>query len=375
MITPHAKSLKGASSIVLDLLRLLCALVVLAAHSRGIWFPSHWNDLVPSRSAHGSVVVFFVLSGYVIAYTTVNGHRSAYQYAIARLTRLCSVYFPAIAITILCALIALLVNPVIYADFDKGNNIPRYFLSLIYCNEIWFMSAAPVINSPVWSLGYEFWYYVLFGVCIYRFDGWKGWILPLVVAAFVGPKILAMMVIWVMGWAAFHLKKPQLRIGVSWILVAVIMVFSIALMLMLPPMPYAFGSAPLFYGAAFLTDWIVGFFVALAIWLLPTDIEPQLKESPSLKRMRIIANLTFPIYVLHFPLLVLAKCILPTSLDPIFQWAIGGVIALALCVILGLLFESYKNSWKDFFNWLLNTVLRFIKYSKYQLSKAGPDNV
>jgi len=374
MLTSSSKSLKGVSSLVLDLLRLLCAIVVLMVHCHGIWFPAHWEDLLPSRSAHGAVIIFFVLSGYVIAYTTSSGHRSASQYAIARLTRLCSVYFPAIALTIVCALAAWSINPVVYSSFDKGNNIPRYFLSMIYCNEIWFLSAAPAINGPLWSLGYEFWYYVLFGVSIYRLEGWKGWILPLLVAAFIGPKILAMMLIWMMGWAAFHIGKPRLTISLSWVLVAIFFVISFLLMIKLPPMPYAFGASPLFYGATFFTDWIVGLFIAFAIWLLPSDIETPLKDSVSLKRMRIIANLTFPIYVLHFPLLVLVKSILPSSISLFTQSIIGGILALIVCVILGLWVESYKNSWKGLFEWLFNTVFRRTKFGRYAAPKVGTDS-
>jgi len=371
MLAQSAKSLKGVSSIVLDLLRLSCSLVVLFAHSQAVWFPEHMNDLLPSHLSHGSVVIFFVLSGYVIAYTTSSGHRSAYQYTLARLTRLCSIYFPAIAVTILCALAAHSINPEVYAQHDRGNNLFRYLITLVYCNEIWFLSSAPLINGPVWSLGYEFWYYVLFGVCFYRFKGWKGWIIPFLVAAFVGPKILAMMLIWVMGWAAFHLKKPLLRIDVSWILVALLMSIAIVLMVVLPGMPHEVGTPRLFWGAAYITDWIVGVFVAVGIWLMPTDVEPRLKDSKALKNVRMIANLTFPIYVLHYPLLVLARCILPVTLSRGMQWTIGGSVTLLVCILLGLVFESYKNSWKDFFDWLLSIVVRIFKFGKYRLFKIS----
>jgi len=371
MLAQSAKSLKGVSSIVLDLLRLSCSLLVLLVHSQAVWFPERLSDALPAQLSHGAVVIFFVLSGYVIAYTTSSGHRSAYQYALARLTRLSSIYFPAIAVTVICAIIINSANPAIYAGYDRGNNLFRYLISILYCNEIWFLSAAPGINLPIWSLGYEFWYYVLFGVSFYRFKGWKGWILPLVVAAFVGPKILAMMLIWIMGWAVFHLNKPRLRIDVSWMLVSLILIFSIGLMVYLPGMPNPLGTPKMFWGAAFITDWIVGIFVALAIWLLPTDVEPKLKDSKALKNVRMIANLTFPIYVLHFPLLVLAKCILPVSLSRELQWTFGGSLTLLVCVVLGLLFESYKNSWKEFFDKLLNIAVRLIKFGRYRLFKVS----
>ena len=359
MALSSAKSLKGNSGIVLDILRLMCSLLVLVIHSRAIWFPERQGDWVPSHLAHGAVVVFFVLSGYVIAYTTSSGHRSASTYAIARLTRLCSVYFPAIAVTIFCALAAYHINPAVYAGYDRGNSVVRYLISLAYCNEIWFLSAAPLINGPIWSLGYEFWYYALFGVFFYRFEGWRGWVLPLAVALFVGPKVILMMLIWILGWAAYHLKKPVLNAALSWCLVSLLLVLSVMLMIDLPGMPYPILHPPLFWAAAFFTDWIVAVFVALAIWLFPTDVEQPLEDTKLLQKVRSVANLTFPIYVLHYPLLVLMKCILLGILSRATLSVLSGMLSLVICIFLGLLFEACKSKWKDFFTSLLTRITGF----------------
>ncbi len=364
-----AKSLKGTSGVVLDILRLLCSLLVLVVHSRAIWFPEHQGDLLTTHLSHGAVVIFFVLSGYVIAHTTSSGHRSARDYVIARLTRLCSVYFPAIAVTIVCALAAYIINPSVYAGYNRGDNIVRYLISLAYCNEIWFLSAAPLINQPLWSLGYEFWYYALFGVFFYRFEGWKGLLLPLAVALFVGPKILLMMMIWVMGWAAYHIRKPVLNAALSWIVVSLLLILSLVLMVELSGMPYPVLHPPLFWAAAFFTDWIVGFFVALAIWLFPTDVERPLQDTRLLRKMRSIANLTFPIYVLHYPLLILMKCILPAILSTAMLSALDGLLTLWICVCLGLLFDAYKSKWKDYFTRLVGRVTGFFLFQKLYYRK------
>ena len=75
-------------SIYLDIIRFLAALVVLASHIGYYRFTQgnmQWiRDLNLGSDA---VVLFFVLSGFVIAYTTFARNRGAAVYAEARLAR------------------------------------------------------------------------------------------------------------------------------------------------------------------------------------------------------------------------------------------------------------------------------------------------
>ena len=87
-------------SIYLDIIRFLAALVVLASHIGYYRFTQgnmQWiRDLNLGSDA---VVLFFVLSGFVIAYTTFARNRGAAVYAEARLARLYSVIIPALVFT------------------------------------------------------------------------------------------------------------------------------------------------------------------------------------------------------------------------------------------------------------------------------------
>ena len=87
-------------SLYLDALRFLAALVVFASHM-GYYRFTHGNmqwirDLNLGSDA---VVVFFVLSGFVIAYTTLTKDRGPTAYAEARFARLYSVVIPALIFT------------------------------------------------------------------------------------------------------------------------------------------------------------------------------------------------------------------------------------------------------------------------------------
>ena len=85
----------------LDLLRVIATLIVLASHmayarfTRGDYaFIRDWN------LGSDAVILFFVLSGYVIAYTAYERDRSLAKFAFARFTSLYSVVIPAILITL-----------------------------------------------------------------------------------------------------------------------------------------------------------------------------------------------------------------------------------------------------------------------------------
>lgn len=78
-----------ATSAFLDLLRIVAALAVFAVHSVQFWAPGRWA--AADTLAHSAVIVFFVLSGYVIAYSTFARNRDARKFVIARLSRLYSV--------------------------------------------------------------------------------------------------------------------------------------------------------------------------------------------------------------------------------------------------------------------------------------------
>ncbi|HSY60942.1 MAG TPA: acyltransferase family protein, partial [Cytophaga sp.] len=80
-------------SVYLNTWRLLAATAVFIFH-----FASIFNQ-DPFDIGHPAVVVFFVISGFVIAYTTSNKSKGYKQYSIDRISRLYSVIVPALLIT------------------------------------------------------------------------------------------------------------------------------------------------------------------------------------------------------------------------------------------------------------------------------------
>jgi peptidoglycan/LPS O-acetylase OafA/YrhL len=347
------RDLNGFPSIFLDALRFAAAIIVFITHARAIWYPQNADDMFWSNISHGAVVIFFVLSGFVIAHTTSRNNRGFKEYTIARLSRLYSIFLPAILITLAVNIITAFNNPNVLEPFKQSNTWLRYACSIFYCNEIWFLSSAPKLNGPIWSLSYEFWYYAIFGTFFYKKAGIKGFIIPIILCLIAGPKILLLMLMWLLGWLVYYFQTPRIKEITAWIFVVILLMISIYLMIYLPSMPFSVHEKPLFWAGKFISDWIVSIFVALALCILPKGRIHSIAESRNVKMFRKLANLTFPIYVLHFPILVMMEALLFTIGQKYQQFLIGSIIAFFICSVIGILLESKRKLWTTFFQNLI----------------------
>ena len=204
-------------SVYLDLVRFLAAFLVLLHHARYLYNPGHFLFSL----GHEAVIVFFLLSGYVIAYVSDTKERTLRDYSISRLARIYSVVVPAILLTGSFDFIGYSVDPDAYpAGYQAWDLIPiRVIASLLFLNQVWFLSIQPFSNVPYWSLGYEVWYYAGFALVTYV-GGRKGWLLFLMLALLLGPKIIILMPLW---WAGVYLYRSQtlrrISPGLGWVLV------------------------------------------------------------------------------------------------------------------------------------------------------------
>jgi peptidoglycan/LPS O-acetylase OafA/YrhL len=306
------------------------------------------------KASHAAVVVFFVISGYVIAFTTATNNRGPWQYAVARLSRLYSMLVPALVFTAVVEVVVVHSDALLAARYVRAYSGGRYLLTLLFGNELGFWSAAPALNSPLWSLSYEFWYYTLFGIWFYR-GGWRKAGLWLLLASLLaGPKILLLLPIWLLGVAAYHLPKPKLAAVYAWIFVGSLLLFAGAAVACLPTLPAAVGDKPLFMAGQFVTDWLVGALFAVAIWCLPRERGGA--PSGGLRRLRTVADLSFPLYVLHFPLLVLWRAMFGWRENDLQQlWQVVVIVGL-IAGIAGFLLERQRGVWVRFFNRMLGFI-------------------
>ncbi len=299
------------TSFLLDALRVVAALIVFFGHISQWWF--YPEGVVSDRASHDAVTLFFVLSGYLIAFS-IKGHRrrTATDYALARLSRLYSVVAPAVILTALLLLIGMQTHNAFYQWLTRGHDGLRLLFAACFLQELWFLSASPPTNAPLWSLGFEFWYYALFGVWIYGRHCRAGRCLLAGLLLFVGPKILLLFPVWVMGATALFAGQ-RVRLSPGRAMLGLI--FSITLLLLLFATswrgPFPLFQHPLFGAGWFLSDYCFGALYSIVLFFFDAAFLNRSIPAALARWTKVGADMSFSLYLYHFPLLVFAAALVP----------------------------------------------------------------
>jgi peptidoglycan/LPS O-acetylase OafA/YrhL len=188
-------------SVYLDVLRFLAALEVFLSHAARFPFtgirPAWWNAF-----GHEAVILFFVLSGFVICHAATGEDRRPGRFFVDRVSRIYSVALPALALTLLLDMIGRAAAPEIYDGIAAHNRLAeRLLVSALLVNESWGLEVQALSNTPYWSISYEIWYYFIFGSAVF-FRGAVRWVAVTLFCLIAGPKVLLLLPVWLLGsWA------------------------------------------------------------------------------------------------------------------------------------------------------------------------------
>lgn len=325
-------------SVALDVLRFGASLAVLFGHVTGRWLTGGllWQL---GGYHHDAVIIFFVLSGYVIAATTSH-RRGAGDYMAARLSRLLSVVFPALVVTFALDRIGLTLNPGFYLQtavasspgFDAVSDLPaRAIANLLLVQEWWvtpLMHRAPGSNGPFWSLSYEASYYAAFGLLLFL-KGWRRWVALALLFALTGPRILLLAPLWLLGAGLWRLRgRVDTRMG--WPLLAAGVALYAAYALNRVAVAAWDTTVPGLGDFRLGERYLVGLATAMAVMGLSL-LSPRWRLERTARPIRRVADHTFELYVLHIPVALLMVAVLPFSVgDPRQVLLVYGGIALAV---------------------------------------------
>lgn len=353
----------------LDLSRILAALLVVLHHV--FEPPFHQGELTfPGRAA---VIVFFVISGFVIAYSS-HGQPDWQLYAVARLARIYSVAVPALTLSVGLVLAQEAWPGAPSTSITQPS--ARFVASLLFVNQFWNLSIAALTNGPYWSLCYEVWYYVMFGVAIYTRGASRVAALG-VLALLVGPRILLLMPVWAIGVATFHLMRsgpslpPAFARPLFWAFAAGAVwcigygtpldSVSASISAALVDGYWQIGDFRAFIGgdARFLSDWFLGLVFAGSVWCSRGMWSKTSSVSQHWQAfVQACSSYTFSLYLYHAPVLVFAHAVLAGSLPKaVVPWAMLLLISVSVA-LLGRVTEHRKDPWVRLFNALLRRQAR-----------------
>lgn len=348
-----------STSIYLDGLRFLAAMVVFLGHVSGARFTGglFWQ-FGPYMS--DAVILFFVLSGYVIGYVTDSRETSAADYAVARLARIYSVAAPAIIATLVLDRIGRSLRPDLYAawwGFSGEHLLAKTVGSLLFVNRLWFSEASLGSMLPYWSLCYEVWYYLVFGVAMFAPRSLRipGALLLLTIA---GPRIAALLPVWLAGLAAYRVSHSQTvgrRFGAGLWLGSVAIYAAWSWWGRTHAFPEVLSR--LVSRASLPNDYMVGLLAALN---LIGFAGLRLHLGPTEDRIggfiRWWAGATFTIYLFHVPVAQFLIAVTPWGTGSWANrvWILGG--ALVAMLFIAEFTERRKEIWRRLFRRLASAL-------------------
>lgn len=199
----------------LDLLRGLAALLVCAGHLRAflmvdfglITSPTILDHMFyfTTGLGHQAVMVFFVLSGYLVGGSVLTAYQSGrwswMNYTLRRMSRLWIVLLPALVLTLALDSLGRHWFPLGYegrfqALYNSGPTLaaPADLRAITFLGNVFFLQTSEVhrlgTNGPLWSLANEFWYYALFPLLC------GVWFLHLWIGRFLFTLLIATLLWW-----------------------------------------------------------------------------------------------------------------------------------------------------------------------------------
>ncbi|MBW4890088.1 acyltransferase [Mucilaginibacter sp. HMF5004] len=310
--------MKLSRSNFLHLLRWVAASLVAFSHIRSVIFKNF--DAVTGSGlftkgfyfitnlGHQSVIIFFVLSGYLVAGSVIKQVKAKTfnltTYSINRFSRLYAVLLVALLMTlafdhlgIYFDHIGLYTHKVSFATIDYSIadrlSAGHFFASLFMLQNILLPTLGS--NSPLWSLSYEFWYYLLFPCILlaitYLKSNIKKALIPVILlismSTLLPLGILQYFLIWLFGLIPFYLTLN--KAFYKYILLAVLVIWLIL---------KKSGGID-----SFLYDIVLGVIVAFLVAAFKNDDQPL--SNSFLRFNEKLSSFSYSIYLIHFPTFLL----------------------------------------------------------------------
>jgi peptidoglycan/LPS O-acetylase OafA/YrhL len=355
------------ASVLLDAVRGIAAILVLLEHWRNalfVDFPQiHAHRVLMTAvyllcaAGHQAVVIFFVLSGYLISGSVLRAFKrnewSWAQYLTHRLVRLWIVLLPALVFGACWDQLGIHSHQAaaMYSGANYNHITPNVAHALSFTTFIGnaaFLQSILVptfgSNGALWSLANEFWYYILFPLAacvigrVYK-KLWQALICGLLfcgVAIFVTKAILFLFPVWLFG-ALLHAVKP--RANRLWFRIVASAAYAVAF----------FGSVFVqrrgWFGQGVTNDLILGVITFGFIWILLGAVQ-EAKQTRVCKLSRATARFSFTLYVAHTPILICLTALVAHDARWVPTLKSGGLAFIVLIVVVA-------------YAWLLATLTEF----------------
>lgn len=349
---------------LLDAMRFFAAVLVMLNHLRGRQFLSFSevecaSSLVKkvffsvTRLGVESVVVFFVLSGFLVGGMSVDRFmRSRFdpgKYFVDRFSRIYTPLVPNILLTVIACV-----------GFGFRTNVHEVVVSLASLQGAF--GPAIAINESLWSLTYEVWFYVLCGGLLTLFQPqsrYKLLAFGLVAAsAFVFSRLqVAYLFAWLLGAGAYFLRGRR-----PWLLAAVgVLVMAAGVVAM---QLTSISTQVDLSGFNWIDRPLAIVTLASGFALIVAAAAGVPADSPLMMRaaawFQWLAGFSYTLYLIHVPLiLVLVRLKMLQPFERLNAMTVGCFLGtgMAICIIAWLLYLPFERQTPEVRRWLYEHLL------------------
>lgn len=350
------------TSLYFDFVRAIAAIIVVFHHySQHIIKAFHDGQTVFPPIGQEAVMVFFVLSGFLITWVAEVKDKDFVSFFIKRFARFYSVMLPSVAILSICYVIVMQIDPGLYrfqgdADFFWIKSILTFgFLNF---NTIIYQAKLPG-GAPFWSLTYEFWYYIVFALFLFLPKRWLAVLGMALIFLFLGIDSFLLWPVWLLGVITYWASKR-----VTWGTKAASILYLVSLMgigLIVASgwrytylsLDYHFGLSWR-YGAHCIYYFLLGLmmslnFLAFIAWSRHQQIQiPNYVERP----IRHLAGISFTLYLIHVPLMLLMHALFGGY---VIHYLLP-ILAIAIVAAIGLPIENSRFAYQKLFKALAKRI-------------------
>jgi len=318
------------ASVLFDLIRGVAAMVVLLTHWKILYFvdfpkiPSHRVlfavPYVMAAAGHQAVLIFFVLSGYLISSSIFRsisrGTWSWRSYLTHRFVRLWVVLVPGLVLGAFLDHIGLRLHSTtnLYRSLTlKTHNldIARDVTSHVFLGNLFFLQTVfvPVFgsNKALWSLANEFWYYILFplfwlsvtrnpSLRISRLTRIFYIALFAILVWILRSSLLPLFPVWLAGVALACLGPPQVssKFRAATTIIYLTIFLAAAKIRILSPL---------------IQDYVLAIFTLIFFWIL-LSAQGHATDSRFTRFSRWISRFSYTLYLVHIPFLLMLTALI-----------------------------------------------------------------
>lgn len=326
----------------LDFIRGVAALSVLLGHLRSALFITYDELHAPSLfvkvcyffSGFGgeSVMIFFVLSGFLIASNVYREIKQDtflwYNYLINRMVRLYVVLVPALVFSMLITYFG-------YVVFLHYSVYPKIDF-LCFCSNMLFLQTITADtyagNGPLWSLSNEFWYYLLFplfAMGLIRRQSVSNMViflgLAISVLCFIGPDKSFCFLLWLLGFLIylmkpmkfFHVNIQARKASIGFFFLALVSESALSHLHVAP---------------AKVRDSLTAICFAVFLFIILHDTRLS-KKKVYFELSSRISSCSYTLYLIHYPILKLLEASLVSHWEVDIKHALYGMVVFVVIVL------------------------------------------